>query len=123
MEQLAKELDEEAKQLDELLKSEGLSAEKLADALEKLGQRLGTDRKQFDDATTPSLDELERLFPLMAAEARFVLLVEEQSELADRMAAVKGSDASTPATKIHMRELAGSAKITARRATRFAQRY
>ena len=111
LEQLANELDEAAKQLDELAKAEGLSAEKLAETLDKLSTRLGADRQQFDAATSLPLDELERLFPLMVDEARFVTLVEEQSELADRMAAIKGAEAAGPATKIHMRELQDQQKL------------
>lgn len=106
LEKLAKEMDEQAKQLEELMKEEKLSPEKVQEAIEKLSERLGKQREQIQNEATEPLEELERLFPLISAGSRFMVLVEQQADLADRLSNLKNKDGQDdPATKVRMREL------------------
>jgi hypothetical protein len=106
LDKLAKEMDEQAKQLEELMQEEKLSPEKVQEAIEKLSERLGKQREQIQKEATEPLEELERLFPLISAGSRFMVLVEQQADLADRLSNLKNKDGQDdPATKVRMREL------------------
>jgi hypothetical protein len=78
----------------------------LAKQLKKLAEKLGAERKKFDEAVSQPLDHFAKVFPLLEDQARFVELVAAQKDLAERLAAVKGKDqVDDPALKVRMRDL------------------
>jgi len=75
-------------------------------ALESLGKELAEADLDFEQKAMEPIEHLERVFPLMADEAKFVELVRRQRELADRIAAQKQNDgADDPAAKARLRDL------------------
>jgi hypothetical protein len=64
-----------------------------------------SDQELEHEAVEP-LEHLELVFPLLADEARFVEIYRRQRDLAERTAALRGSDGDdSPAAKVRMRDL------------------
>jgi hypothetical protein len=106
LETLARVHEELAEQLEKLLAQSDLDNEALARQLEKLAARLAGGREEFDQGAMVPLEHLESVFPLIADEARFVMLVLRQMDLAERLAALKGRNGEdNPALKARMRDL------------------
>lgn len=106
LEQLASISSEVAAELEKLLADSQLLNERLAKALEEMNKKLAAGRKQFDEMVTMPLEQLAAVFPLIADQSRFVMLVLHQQDLAQRLSALKGRDGEdNPALKTRMRDL------------------
>jgi hypothetical protein len=88
----------------------GAAASKMAKAAEKLGQG----RKDLKENAQEPLDALAKVLPLMDAEQRFIDLVEQQRELADRMSALEADAKDNPGAKARMRDLEDQQEQTRR---------
>jgi len=98
--------DEMAEALAKLLEESDLDNEALKKQLDKLLERLGANRKAFQQRVSVPMELLAVIFPLVADQSRFVQLVLHQMDLAERLAALKGRDGEdNPALKTRMREL------------------
>lgn len=106
MEALAGADEKLAKELEELLDEAGLDNERLAKHLASMTNRLAGERKQFQQKAMEPLEHLDKVFPLIADQARFVVIVLRQKDLAERLASLKGRDGEdNPALKARMRDL------------------
>ncbi len=106
LETLARVPEEIAEELEKLLEQSDLHHEQLARQLEKLAGQLGSGRGQFGQTVMGPLEHLAAVFPLIADQSRFVMLVLRQMDLAERLAALKGHDGEdNPALKTRMRDL------------------
>jgi hypothetical protein len=106
LDRLMKLTADAAGDLEKLLKEADIHNEAARRQLEKIGKELAAGRKQFDNAALSPLEHLEDVFPLMADQSRFVMLVLHQQDLADRLAALNGHDREdNPAIKTRMRDL------------------
>lgn len=106
LESLAAISSEMADELEKLLSDSELLNERLAERLAEMCKGLSAGREQFDQMATLPLDQLAAVFPLIADQSRFVMLVLHQQDLAQRLSALKGRDGEdNPALKTRMRDL------------------
>jgi hypothetical protein len=106
LEQLAKKLEDAANEAGKLAKQKGQSIPKITGALEELAKKLGGGQQQFKEEAMEPLEHLEKIFPLIEDEARFLLVHEQQKELAERLASLKDKDhIEDPKTKARMRDM------------------
>jgi hypothetical protein len=106
LEAVARIPDEVADELAKLLEQEDLHGDALARQLKKLAERLDSGRRQFNQMATEPLELLEVVFPLIADQSRFVMLVLRQIDLAERLTTLKGREGEdNPALKTRMRDL------------------
>jgi hypothetical protein len=104
--ELAKESKEMAKELEKLLEERDLLNKKLGGRLDKMAKNLAQKRKLFNERAVEPMEFLAQVLPLMADQQRFVMLVQWQQDLAERMASLKGHDnEDDPALKARMRDL------------------
>jgi hypothetical protein len=102
---LAAEFDDLVGELERLSSGSG-DGSKIDAELKKLLKRLADRKKQYQQETMEPLEHLEKIFPLLADQDRFVVLTLRQEELAERMAALRGHDGEdSPALKARMRDL------------------
>jgi hypothetical protein len=98
-EAMAQELDKLQKQMDLL---PGDLDKKLAD----MADRLGAERRQFNQEAMEPLEYMEAVFPLLVDQSRFIALALRQKDLAERMAPLEGHDGEDdPRLKARMRDL------------------
>jgi hypothetical protein len=106
LDQMAQLPDEAAEELEKLLKEGDLRHDAIQRQLEKMGKKLASERRLFEESAMLPLDLLAAVFPLLADQSRFVMLVLHQQDLAERLAALKGHDnEDNPALKSRMRDL------------------
>ena len=106
LEKAAKLAEEAAKSVEKMLDENNLNNESAKSQLNAIGQKLAGGKRSFDQATMPSLELLAAVLPLKRDENRFVMLVRQQKDLAERLASLKGRDKEDdPALKARMREL------------------
>ncbi len=106
LEQLAKKLEDAANEAGKLAKQKGQGIPKITGALEELAKKLGAGQQQFKEEAMEPLEHLEKIFPLIEDEARFLLVHEQQKELAERLASLKDKDhVEDPKTKARMRDM------------------
>lgn len=106
LEELARKLAAMAQEAANLASRKGLKAEAAKKELEDLRQRLGRKREQFAEQVTEPLEQLAAIYPLKEDEARFITLYQQQRELAERLASLRGSNGEDdPALKARMRDL------------------
>ena len=106
LENAAKLAEEAAKSIEEILDENNLNNESAKSRLDAIGQKLSGGKRSFDQATMPPLELLAAVLPLKRDENRFVMLVRQQKDLAERLASLKGRDKEDdPALKARMREL------------------
>jgi hypothetical protein len=106
LEVLSRDANELADMLAELQKDKNSSNAKLLKKLDEMARRLDSSRKLYHEHAALPLEHLAAIFPLMADQNRFVMLVQWQEDLAQRMAALKeGGDADDPARRARMRDL------------------
>lgn len=106
LEQIAESLEKQAGEIEDLQSLPSISAEQLKRLLDKLGEQLGGERKELGEKVLIPLELLEQLYPLIEDQARFVELYEQQRDLAERLAALKGHDREdNPLEKARMRDL------------------
>src|SRR5262249_41832783 len=86
---LADALDRAANDVQRLSKKSDLKSEDLAKALDSAFSQLEQSDLEFEREAMEPLEHLERVFPLIADQARFTELVMRQKELAQRAAALK----------------------------------
>jgi hypothetical protein len=111
--QLSAELDKAAKltqaaaeSVEMMLGEPGLNNDTAKEALSEISKQLGAGKQSFDQATMPPLELLAAVLPLKAAENRFIQIVMQQKDLADRLSSLKEHDpADDPAIRTRMREL------------------
>lgn len=106
LERLARRMQSSAKQLKRLASNRSLTNEQLAAELARSLKDLDEQDLEYEQAAIDPLEHLEKLFPLLADQERFVELYRQQRELAERLAAVKGHDGDDdPQAKMRMRDL------------------
>ncbi len=106
LDQLAQISEGMAKELENLLQERDLLNKRLGGKLDELARRLASDRGQFDERVTKPLEDFEAVFPLLADQERFIMLVQWQDDFADRLASLKGRDGKdNPGLKARMRNL------------------
>ncbi len=77
-----------------------------AEQLEKLLDDLANRRKKFEQKAMEPLEHLEKIYPLIEDQARFVAIYQQQRHLAERLASLKGRDhEDDPQQKSRMRSL------------------
>ncbi len=95
-----------ARELEELLEEAELDHERLARHLESMTNRLADERRRYEEQVMEPLEHFEKVFPLIADQARFVVIVLRQKDLAQRMASLRGRDGEdSPDLKARMRDL------------------
>ena len=106
LEKAAKLAEEAAQDMEKMLEGDKLDNQSAKNQLGEIGQKLSGVKKNFEQATMPSLELLAAVLPLKKDENRFVELVRRQRDLADRLSSLKGHDnEDDPAVKARMREL------------------
>ena len=106
IERLSRTTGEMADELEKLLKEAEPNAEAIARQLKKMAGQLGEQSRLFDESTAEPMEHFGKVFPLIADQSRFVMIVLRQIDLAERLAAVKGRDGQDdPALKGRMRDL------------------
>ncbi len=106
LDQVAKKLEEAAKEAGELAKNKGQGIPKITGALEELAKKLGAGQQQFKQEAMEPLEHLAKIFPLIEDEARFLLVHEQQKELAERLASLKDKEhVDDPKAKARMRDM------------------
>jgi hypothetical protein len=74
--------------------------------LDELREKLAGDKKEFDTGATMPLEHLEKIYPLIEDQARFTAVYQQQRDLAERLASLKGLDSNnTSQVKARMRNL------------------
>ena len=106
LEKAAKLTEEAAESIEKILDDNALRNESAKERLNEIGQKLSAGKQSFDQATMPPLELLAAVMPLKVAENRFIEIVKQQRDLAERLASLKGHDQEDdPAMKARMREL------------------
>jgi len=106
LERLAKIPEDVAAEIQKLLDQSDLDHEALARQLEKATRQLASEYERFDKEALEALEHLASIFPLIADQSRFVMLVLRQKDLAERLSALKGRDGEdNPVLKTRMRDL------------------
>lgn len=106
LEAAAKTMAQTADAMKKLAAKPGLSAGAAAQELADAQQRLGGEREEFKEEAEAPLEHLEKIYPLIEDEARFIELYERQKDLAERMASLAGHDnEDNPQIKNRMRDL------------------
>jgi hypothetical protein len=106
IEKAAEMTEQMAAELAKLEKLKGLSSGELEKKLAELAKKLQSERRDYASSPMAPIELLEAVFPLIVDQERFVLLVQRQEDLAQRMASLKGHDnEDDPALKTRMRDL------------------
>jgi len=92
LERLAKIPEDLAAEIEKLLKQSDLDHEALARQLEKATRHLTSEYERFDKEVLKAFEHLASIFPLIADQSRFVIIVLRQKDLAQRLSALKGRD-------------------------------
>jgi hypothetical protein len=91
------------------LESENLQTQSRKGAtkqLDELREKLAGDKQKFDTEATEPIEHLEKIYPLIEDQARFTALYQQQRDLAERLASLKGLDSNnTSQVKARMRTL------------------
>ncbi|WP_425400742.1 hypothetical protein [Aeoliella sp.] len=104
----AETLAEAAEAAEKLAKKKPATNSEAASEMEKMANQLSEERKEFDQQASLPLDLLSKVYPLLENESKFIILVQRQRDLAERMAVLKGLDSpDDPAMKARMRDLEG----------------
>ena len=106
LEELAQKLEKASKRASDLENEANISREEMQKLLDQMATDLGDERKELDSKVLDPLEGLERVFPLIEDSAQFESLYQQQRDLANRLAALKGHDhQDNPAEKARMRDL------------------
>ncbi len=106
LQDLAEEIAKAASALEQAQSSANATAGQAAAALAQAGAKLRGDREKYRQQTTEPLAHLEKVFPLLQDQAKFIQLAADQRDLAERLAAVKNEQSvSDPAVRARMRDL------------------
>ena len=106
LQRLARKMRAHAADLDQLASRSKLTGKQLAQSLDDLQREMTGDEAEFDREALAHIEELELLFPLIEDAAKFVELVRQQKDLAERLASLKGRDGEdSPLLKGRMRDL------------------
>lgn len=103
---MAEELDEAATALKDAASAAETPNERLAKQIGAAMQRLKQNRQQFQQDAMEPLEHLALIYPLIEDQSRFVALVLQQRDLAERLASLKNvSPSDDPALEARAREL------------------
>jgi hypothetical protein len=106
IERLSRTTDALAKEMEQLQREQDLMNGKLSDKLDDLARRMASARKLYGEMASEPLEYVQAVFPLMADQSRFVMLVLWQRDLAERLASMKGKDKEdNPSLKARVRDL------------------
>ena len=104
----AEALAKAAEAAQSLAKKKPATNSEASEEMQKMANQLSESRQQFDQQASLPLDLLSKVYPLLEDEAKFIMLVQRQRDLAERMAVLKGLDSpDDPAMKSRMRDLEG----------------
>jgi len=107
LERLAESLERMAERAQQTADLDSPLPEDLEKLLDQLAEDLAGEKKQLKSKVTEPLEHLEQIYPLIEDQAKFVVLVQRQRALAERLTTWKGQDrADRPAVKARMRDLA-----------------
>jgi hypothetical protein len=103
---LSRKMRSHASDLDQLASRSALSGKDMEKGLDDLQRESTAEEEEFNRKALAHIEQLESLFPLIEDAARFVELVREQKDLAERLASLKGRDGEdSPLLKGRMRDL------------------
>jgi hypothetical protein len=106
LQRLARKMRAHAADLDQLASRSSLTGKEMEQSLDDLQRELTGDEEEFNRKALAHIEQLELLFPLIEDAAKFVDLVRQQKELAERLASLKGRDGEdSPLLKGRMRDL------------------
>ena len=104
--QLVRTLRKASEALDKLASQSDAKPADLQQQLGDLARELQEQRRQFEQQATQPLEHLEKIYPLLEDQQRFVALVLRQRDLAERLSSLKDSQREdNPAIKARMRDL------------------
>lgn len=106
LQRLSKQLKEAGQQTDKLARADDApKLEALRKALESMRQDLAGQQQQLNEEAVAPLEHMEKAYPLLEDQARFVLIAARQLDLAQRLASLKGrDDANDPVTTLRARD-------------------
>lgn len=106
LERLAAALSKMAHKASDLDSEQSLSHADIEKLLDDLDRQLGGERGDLQSGALEPLEALEKIYPLIEDQARFISLYQQQRDLADRLAALQGHDKQdNPREKARMRDL------------------
>jgi hypothetical protein len=106
LEELAGQIEQLQKRLQELADNDQAERDEIEKRLAELANALREQREQLDNEVMQPLEKLNAVLPLTRDEQKFVQIYLRQRELADRLASLKGrDDEDDPALKARMRDL------------------
>jgi len=106
LDQLADMLDKQVAELDKAAGGAEIGPKSAAELLEQLLKQLAEKKEGFQKDVMEPLEHLERIYPLIEDQARFVAIYQQQRDLADRAKSLVGHDAEDdPRLKARMRNL------------------
>jgi hypothetical protein len=104
LEEMAKAMADAAKATEEAGQGNP-SAGKTGEKLDDIRNKLGGKREEFKKQVAQPLDNLDKIFPLIEDQARYVELWERQKDLAERMKSAAPAKPDDPKAKARMRDL------------------
>lgn len=103
--EMAERLQKLSKQMKQAAENEKLTREQLDQMLQEQREQLQQEQQQHQKESMEALEALQQVLPLKQAESAFVLLVQRQRQLAERLASLKEFEgADDPAKKARIRE-------------------
>jgi hypothetical protein len=76
------------------------------DKLSEMKERLGGDKKEFDEKATEPLEHLAKIYPLLEDQAKYIQLYQRQRDLEERLSSMKDKEnVDDPKVKGRMRDL------------------
>jgi hypothetical protein len=106
MEEMASQLERLSRSAEALADQSELTQEQIAKALDQLLEKLDRERYGLEREAVEPLEHLASIVPLLEDASRFVILVQRQQALADRLQSLKGQDRpEDAAVKNRMRDL------------------
>ena len=106
LQQMAEQMQQLSRQTQELAENQSLPVAEMRRQLDELRKQLSGQREQLQQNAGQHVDLMQKLLPLKMAESQFVLLVQRQRDLAERLSSLRDKDdVQEPATKARMREL------------------
>lgn len=105
LKRLTRKLEKQASRMKDLADDMKMTRQDMESALEEMLSDLEEERKAYEEQVMLPLDMLERVYPMIEDQARFIQLVRRQRALERRLVSLKGRDKEDdPAIKRRMRD-------------------